>query len=61
MGKVKSCLRFEGVTMLGSGNLGAVTWSEMTDSKATVCARFTTPPLGTSGVCIVVTVKTKSS
>ena len=27
--------------LLGSGNLGAVMWSEMTDSEATVCAHFT--------------------
>jgi len=32
VGKEKSCLRFEGVAMSGSGNSGAVTWSEMTDS-----------------------------
>ena len=41
VGKAKSCLRFEGVATSGSGNSGAVTWSEMTDSEATACARFT--------------------
>jgi len=41
MGKAKSCLRSEGVKALGSGNLGVITWSEMTDSEATACAHLT--------------------
>jgi len=41
MGKAKSCLRFESVAALGLGNSGAITWSEMANSKATACARLT--------------------
>jgi len=41
VGKAKSCLRSEGIEVLGSGNLGVVMWSEMTNSKATACARLT--------------------
>jgi len=41
VGKAKSCLRFEGIVASGSGNSGAVMWSEMADSEATVCACLT--------------------
>ena len=41
MGKVKSCLRFESIVALGLGNLGAIMWSEMADSKAVAYACLT--------------------
>jgi len=41
VGKAKSCLRFESVTVSGLGNLGAITWLEMANSKATASASLT--------------------